>query len=191
MNGEWCYFKSYLDKETCDKIINLGLKLKSSEAVVGVNNSSRTDYENRRSKIRFVQSNDLAFYFIFDTLWKTLIQANKDFFNIQVSKLDYVQLAEYSSEYRGEYKDHHDVFWMNNDPFYHRKISCIVQLTDPKEYEGGDFQLIDTCSFPDAEEIKQQGSIIFFPSFFMHRAQPVTKGVRYSLAAWFDGPKWR
>jgi len=24
-----------------------------------------------------------------------------------------------------------------------------------------------------------------------HKATPVTKGKRYSLAAWFDGPKWR
>jgi PKHD-type hydroxylase len=191
MNGEWCYFKSYFDKATCKKILDLGLNVQSADAVVGVNNTSRTDYENRRSKIRFMQSNDPTFSFVFDSLWKTLLQANRDFFNIHISKLDYIQLAEYNSEYRGEYKDHHDVFWINGDPLHHRKISCIVQLTDPKEYEGGDFQLIDTSSFPNAEEIKQQGSVIFFPSFFMHRALPVTKGVRYSLAAWFDGPKWR
>jgi hypothetical protein len=24
-----------------------------------------------------------------------------------------------------------------------------------------------------------------------HKAEPVTRGTRYSLAAWFDGPKWR
>jgi hypothetical protein len=24
-----------------------------------------------------------------------------------------------------------------------------------------------------------------------HQANPVTKGTRYSLTAWFDGPKWR
>ena len=37
-----------------------------------------------------------------------------------------------------------DVFWINKDPIYHRKLSCIIQLTDPNEYEGGEFELIDT-----------------------------------------------
>lgn len=191
MKGEWCYFKSYFDKQTCEKIINEGLKIKSQDAVVGVNDSSRVDYENRRSKIRFIQSNNWQFKFLFDALWNTSIQANNDFFNFHISKLDFVQLAEYDEKYKGEYKDHHDVFWINQDPFYHRKLSCIIQLSDPSSYEGGDFQLIDTNQKPPVEDIKQQGTIIYFPSFFLHRALPVTKGVRYSIAAWFDGPKWR
>jgi PKHD-type hydroxylase len=138
-----------------------------------------------------LEKEDNRFKFLFDTLWLTAIQANNDFFNVHITKLDYVQLAEYSAEYKGEYKDHHDVFWINNDPIYHRKLSCIIQLTDPNEYEGGEFELIDTNQFPNANDIKQQGTIIYFPSFFLHRAKPVTKGVRYSIAAWFDGPKWR
>jgi predicted 2-oxoglutarate/Fe(II)-dependent dioxygenase YbiX len=45
--------------------------------------------------------------------------------------------------------------------------------------------------YPNAEEMRQQGTVIFFPSFVRHAALPVTEGKRHSIAAWFDGPKWR
>jgi PKHD-type hydroxylase len=191
MKGEWCYFKSYFSKEQCEKIINDSLIIPSQDALVGTNDSASTNYESRRSKIRFINSEDWRFSELFTNLWKMAIQANNDFFNIHITKLDFVQLAEYDSSYKGEYKAHHDVFWLNNDPFYHRKISCVIQLSDPNEYEGGDLELIDTSTFPEKEEMRQQGTVIFFPSFFMHRATPVLSGTRYSIAAWFEGPKWR
>ena len=191
MNGEWCYFKSYFSKQQCEEILQMAESVPQQEAYVGVNGGELTDPENRRSGIRFLNNGDWRFQSLFDELWKTAIQANRDFFNIHVTKLDFVQLAEYDSAYQGEYKEHHDVFWLNNDPMYHRKLSAIIQLTDPNEYEGGDFELVDTSNYPPAEDIRQQGTVIFFPSFFRHKANPVIRGVRHSIAAWFEGPKWR
>lgn len=191
MNGEWCYFKSYFSKQQCEDIINAGMALPSQDAHVGVNGAEGVDFANRRSKIRFINRGDWRFQSIFDELWKTAIMANNDFFNIHITRLDFIQLAEYESANQGEYKEHSDVFWINNDPIYHRKISAIVQLSDPNDYEGGDFQLVNTDTFPPADEIRQQGTVIFFPSFYLHKANPVIRGTRYSLAAWFEGPKWR
>ena len=191
MKGEWCYFKSYIDKATCEKIIADSKQIPEEDAFVGIAGSGRVDQETRRSKVRFLHANDWRFSYIFDTLWKTALQANKDFFNIHITKLDFIQVAEYDASYQGEYKAHQDVFWMNGDPEYHRKLSCIIQLSDPNDYEGGDFELLNCCETPDAEGIRQQGSVIFFPSMFMHKANPVLRGTRYSIAAWFDGPKWR
>jgi PKHD-type hydroxylase len=191
MNGEWCYFKSYFSKDYCNELLANALTIPSQDAHVGINGAESTSYESRRSQIRFINSGDWMFKEFFSDLWNMAIQANSDFFNVHITKLDFVQLAEYDSSYKGEYKAHHDVFWINNDPFYHRKLSCIVQLTDPNEYTGGDFELIDTSTFPDASEMRQQGTVIFFPSFFKHQANPVLTGTRYSIASWFEGPKWR
>ena len=58
------------------------------------------------------------------------------------------------------------------------------------DFEGGDFEisgLDDENKFPRLEE----GSIIVFPSFMGHRVAPVTKGIRYSLVAWFVGSPFR
>ena len=100
-------------------------------------------------------------------------------------------MAEYDSSYGGEYKRHQDVFWINNDPIYHRKLTAVIQLTNPNDYDGGDFKLFNVNSFPEPQEIRQQGTVFFLPSFTEHQATPVTRGTRHSLACWFDGPKWR
>jgi PKHD-type hydroxylase len=68
-----------------------------------------------------------------------------------------------------------------------RKISFSIQLSDPKEYTGGDlkFFLLDNkykiCP-------KERGSITFFPSNLFHEVTPITCGKRYSLVSWISGP---
>lgn len=192
MKGEWCYFRQYLSKQDCDEIIENALTIEPQQAVLGVHGTQLdVNTEYRRSLVRFINKGDWRFQKLFDVLWKTAIEANSDFFNVHITKLDYIQFAEYDASYQGEYKDHHDVFWLNDDPFYHRKLSCVIQLSDPETYEGGNLEFVDTAFFPPANEIREQGTITYFPSMFRHRATPVTRGTRYSIAAWFDGPKWR
>jgi PKHD-type hydroxylase len=191
MNGEWCYFKQYFSKETCERILNDAKDIPIQEALVGTNQTTHLNTDSRRSKIRFIYAGDWRFNYVFDELWKMALSANNDFFNLHISRLNFIQLAEYDASYQGEYKEHHDVFWLNGDPFYHRKLSCIIQLSDPNTYEGGDLEITDAETAPNVNDMRQQGTGIFFPSLIRHKANPVTKGTRYSIAAWFDGPKWR
>lgn len=189
MRGEWCYFKEAFSPEECNRILQLGLQLPVQEAKLGVDGSS--EYNNyRKSKVRFIQKTDSTFDFLFDKMWKMAIQANDEWFKFHITKIDYIQLAEYDDSYQGEYKKHHDVFWMNNDPEYHRKLTAVVQLTDPSQYEGGNLEMICITQYPNAEEVRLQGTTFFFPSFLEHQATAVTKGTRYSLACWFEGNKW-
>ena len=189
MKGEWCYFLSYFDKDTCKKILTDAATLPVQNAKMGVGGESE-DNIYRRSKIRFINKQDKKFEWLFDSLFKAAVQANNDYFNFHISKLDYIQLAEYDAAYKGEYKEHHDVFWMNDDPNFHRKLSCVVQLSDPHDYDGGDLEITE-ARIPLDHGARNQGTAVFFPSMLRHKANPVTRGVRYSLAAWFDGPKWR
>jgi len=189
MKNEWCYFLKYFSKDLCEKVIRDGLKIPSQDAVMGVAGNV-SDNSHRRSKIRFIYAQDPQFKWLFDGLWDAALGANRDYFNFDIKRLEYLQLAEYDAAYKGEYKEHHDVFWMNGDPYFHRKLSCIVQLSDPTTYSGGDLEITEALT-PLDFGAKQQGSVVFFPSMLRHKANPVTAGVRYSLAAWFDGPKWR
>jgi len=190
MRGEWCYFKSHFSKAQCEAIRDAVLLRDGQQATMGVEGKA-TDTEMRNSQIRFVQKDDPQLGFLFDKLWKLALAANDQWFGFHISKLDYIQMAEYDSAYRGEYKRHHDIFYMNGDPHYHRKLSCVVQLTDPAEYAGGDLTFFEVAESPNAQELREQGTVIFFPSFVHHAAMPVETGKRYSIAAWFDGPKWR
>lgn len=193
MKGEWCYFKNYLDKETCNKIIEDVQVLPVQNAHVGVGQGNEiVNNSIRRTKIRFLYAGDWRFQYIFDIFWKTGVQANDDFFQFNISRLNFLQFAEYNSNELAEYKPHHDVFWMNDDPVYHRKLSAMIQLSDENDYTGGNFQIVDASvkNIPPAEDVRKQGSILYIPSFITHQVTPVTKGVRYSLVAWFDGKKW-
>ncbi len=191
MRGEWCYFKSHFTPEQCSKILEDGLKLPAQDAKLGVAGMSEHDPgDYRKSKIRFIQqANHPQFQWLFDELWLMGMQANRDWFNFHITNLSFIQLAEYDESYSGEYKKHHDVFWVNNDN-YHRKLTCVIQLTDPSTYEGGDFEMYELNEYPNKDELRTQGTAIFLPSFINHAALPVTKGTRYSLAVWFEGPKW-
>jgi PKHD-type hydroxylase len=193
MKGEWCYIKQYLSRELCEQIIKKCKERELKNATIGSlgSKSMREDNIIRRSRICFIKKNDPEFDFLFKQLLIDVMEVNNEWFKFHLSKLDTIQFAEYDSEYKGTYQKHMDVFWMNNDPEYHRKISLIIQLSDENSYEGGELQFFELSQYPKKEEIRQQGTAIFFPSFIEHQLNPVTKGRRYSLVCWFDGPKWK
>ena len=189
MKGEWCYFENIFTPEECQHIINEGLQLPNKQATLGVE-GSLTDNEFRSSIVRFFEPTNPTYHFIHDKLWKYAITANHDWFKFNINRLPYIQLAEYDESYKGHYRRHIDTFWMNDDPIYHRKLTCVVQLTNPDNYEGGNLELYNVRETPDVTGVRKQGTAIFFPGFIEHQANPVTKGRRYSLAAWFEGPKF-
>ena len=71
------------------------------------------------------------------------------------------------------YTDHLD------DELY-KKLTCVIQLSKPEDYEGGEFWVRDKSYKPE------KGSAIIFPSNFMfpHEAGVVTKGTRWSIVTW-------
>jgi PKHD-type hydroxylase len=187
MNGEWCYFNSYFSHENCEKIIKQADKYPSQEALV--QNGIIADI--RKSIIKFIPTNDGELSYILDLIWRSALDANHNHFNFHLSKLDYLQFTEYDAAYAGHYKTHKDIFWLNGDPLYHRKLSFIIQLTDPTEYDGCDFELYADHGSLNSSSIRDRGTIIFFPSFIPHRVTPILRGKRQSLVGWIDGPKWR
>ena len=65
----------------------------------------------------------------------------------------------------------------------------VLQLSDSKDYEGGDLMLMHSNT-PNIIE-KKKGYLVAFPSYVLHEVTPVTKGERYSLVAWIHGPNLR
>jgi len=149
MKGEWCYFKSYFTPEQCARIVSIAKSREPSEAQIGTDAGIKADDSFRRSSIWFVNKGDTELDYMFDELWRLAIWANRDWFDVHISKIDYYQIAEYDGERQGEYKTHHDIFYMNGDPYYHRKLSCVIQLTDPAEYKGGDLTFEHVTQLPE------------------------------------------
>jgi PKHD-type hydroxylase len=70
-----------------------------------------------------------------------------------------------------------------------RKLTLIVQLSDPVDYAGG--ALEDNMAGDTQSSNREQGTLTASPSFALHRVTPVTAGCRYALAAWAHGPAFR
>ena len=116
-----------------------------------------------------------------------MFNANRESFNIDANFIFEVQFTEYSATKEQHYSWHHDINW-TQDSGYDRKLSVSIQLSDPDEYDGGDLEF---KIFKTPEDYRKQGSVIVFPSYLEHQVTPVTKGTRYSLVSWIEGPRWR
>jgi PKHD-type hydroxylase len=70
-----------------------------------------------------------------------------------------------------------------------RKLSFVLQLSDPKNYKGGELQ-IHLGETPNVMK-KEQGTVVAFPSPTLHEVTPITKGKRYSLVGWITGKPFK
>lgn len=139
----------------------------------------------RRSQIKWMTNNDI----IRNILWGFVQEANRNAFGFDVTYVGDIQYTEYNATDEGHYDWHHDIHW-SADKSYDRKLSVTVQLSDAKDYEGGNFEFNEVTN-PDTIASKKLGTVLIFPSYLQHRVLPVTKGKRISLVGWFEGPRWR
>ena len=185
MKAEWAVWKKVFSPDECRDILERSRDLPVEEAKLGLKGES-FELEKRRTTLKWM--NEHLYKDVFERMWFLTNKVNREFFQFHIDTLEYMQLGEYHEKNRGEYKRHHDVFWLNETD-RHRKLSVVLQLTDPKTYEGGELVLNTQGQAPTTHF--GQGTVIWFPSFLEHWVTPVTKGVRHSVVCWFEGPDWR
>lgn len=110
-------------------------------------------------------------------------QAN---WNYTLTEQESTQLGRYRGEDQGYYDWHKDTFAPVNG--IQRKLTCVILLNDPSEFEGGVLQF---KGMEDTTVLKKRGSIVVFPAFIEHRVTPVTQGVRYTAVTWAYGPAFK
>jgi PKHD-type hydroxylase len=122
---------------------------------------------------------------LFQKLQDIVTEANRKFFNFELHGFfSGLQFTKYESD-GGHYTWHPD----RGGQFSNRKLSMTIQLSDSDDYEGGDLEYLVG---PDPQQATRgRGDVHIFPSFILHRVTPVTKGTRYSLVGWVQGPPFR
>lgn len=169
-----------------ERIKVLGRRLRPKRAVTGGGQSNNL-LDHRRSFVSWISSNDETSW-IYRRLTDLIKQNNEEFFNFDLDKIERLQFTYYDSKEQGCYKTHKDpLVW--NTP-HNRKLSIVLQLSDPIDYEGGQLLLYQNAQEPVSIP-KQKGMTVMFPSYTLHEVTPVTKGERYSLVAWVHGPPFR
>jgi PKHD-type hydroxylase len=190
MNGMWQLWQQRYSKDLCQQIVDQAKKIEPQDAIIGFSGSN-IDTNVRRSKVRWINRDNKELGWLYEEITNLFHIANHNAFGADIRFLNELQFTEYNAEDQGYYNWHNDVNW-DDGRQVHRKLSFVCQLTDPEEYEGGEFEMQPLyLGAPDPKQLKTQGTAIIFPSLVMHKVNPVTKGTRHSLVAWIEGPKWR
>lgn len=182
----WAYFSpsehgtvTAYSSEECDQFVLLAEK-QAAEAGQLVDGSVVEDIR-RVAVHKLLAEGDIIP--LFDKLMAAIISANRSYWNFQIQYLPLIEVLKY--ETNGHYLRHVD--W--GAGFQTRKISAVVMLSEPEEYEGGILQLHDRGLPTDMP--RERGTIIVFPSWVLHGVTPVTDGVRWAATAWVTGEPFR
>ena len=119
-----------------------------------------------------------------------VVKANENVYHYDISKFTPCQFAQYNV---GDFYDYHQDSGHQYVEYEKetRKLSMTVQLSDSKDYEGGELQFYNGNGDPDIPPMQEQGSVLVFDSRMYHRVTPITEGVRYSLVSWVLGLHFR
>jgi len=173
-----------LDPASCARAIALAQRFPATEGRVG--SSDVESSKIRRSQIWTFEPGPET-DFIFAPLRTALKHINDQGYRFEVNGFGPgCQIARYSDKDLGHYDWHID---LGTGRFSQRKISLSVQLSAADTYQGGELEF--HLSGLDKTKMRQQGTLIAFPSFHEHRVTPVTRGERFSLVAWVHGPPYR
>lgn len=163
-------------------IISIGDDYAPDDATIGtgVKNS-----EIRTSKVSWINNNSRTGW-LYDRMAWIGRHLNGQFFDLDL--YGFVEDFQYTEYTVG----HHYTWHMDKGPESKsspRKLSLVLLLSDPSEYEGGDLEIFTGVNPVSLD--KKKGIVHAFPSFVMHRVTPVTRGIRRSLVVWIAGPKFR
>jgi PKHD-type hydroxylase len=126
--------------------------------------------------------------FIFDRLAFVARSLNGKFFNFDLHGFsEPIQYTVYEGTDNHHYTWHMDKGGSGGMP--QRKLSMVVQLSHPHDYEGGELEILESA-VPTAVN-KERGIIHAFPGYILHRVTPVTAGVRKTLVVWVGGTPFR
>jgi PKHD-type hydroxylase len=176
------WFNGGLTSEEVDKIVEDAKEYPFVKALV-------VDEENtdkfRKSNIKWLPF-ESKWDWVIDKIMSQVVEANDTMWKFDLnSVVDNIQYTEYEGN-GGHYDWHLDI---GPGSISHRKISIVIQLSEPDEYVGGDLEIMtgsDHTKIP-----RGKGNVIIFPSFLLHRVVPLISGNRKSLVLWVGGGHYK
>ncbi len=181
MTGVPCF-----DQDQLERIRNLVENAGDMEKIYTLEGDVGEYTDIRRAKGCQLRGDDEAHGWVYDIITGVFVSANQQMhYDIVPSMSDPVQLLRYDAEDEGCFVWHSDTLPSDMT----RKMTVVVPLNEPGEYEGGDLEFLQNGA--SVRVVQQAGVPVVFPSWLIHQVTPVTKGTRYSLVAWIRGPNWR
>ena len=132
---------------------------------------------------------------LYDLLFPLVLQANHELFHFDIDIVtDPIHYVIYPAPTGPQSNDGGHLDWHMDIGAYavnKRKLAMTVQLSDPRDYDGGDFEIWFGGSQEPTLVPREKGDVIIFPAFCMHRVKPTTRGERRCLVFWTGGRPFR
>lgn len=190
--GYICVSKNQLPElrfteEECSEILKMLEDSYPTSAFVGGTKQNSKIARSIRSAEIYMLENDHENRWIYEKISNVVSIINARHFDFEISGITHpMQLISYSAdqEIKGHYDWHTDTG--PGEPST-RKISLVVQLSDPKDYDG--CELVINNHGTEVTATHERGSIHMFPSYMLHKVSPISRGNRYSLVVWIHGSR--
>jgi len=181
----FAFWEDAFDPEECDAIVKYGKSFQLRKAaILNSDNDSKETDGYRKSEIVFLAPAD-DITWCYKRLTDIILELNNSFFGFDIFGFtENLQFTEYNAP-AGHYDSHIDKVYGGQI----RKLSFVLQLSDPSEYEGGELRIINSNEHDIMK--KKKGTLSIFPSYTLHQVTPVTKGTRHSLVGWVSGKPFR
>ena len=194
----YVYWDNMFDDDELKKVIEYCETLEKIDGTtIGKGGVQDTSNEARVSTIAWANPKEEN-QWIFDRFLWVADRLNERFYEFNLNGFESFQYTVYNANKKnpGKYDYHMDTIMGLDKPIEMaetRKLSMSLILSDPDDYEGGEFY-IQTGS-PDQDKLLKmeqvKGRCLAFPSFMIHGVAPVTKGTRRSIVVWVEGPKFK
>ena len=172
--------------QECNDIIRVAYGFKKEDAKITDTTTEKFENTYRNGAVRWLDSDHPDTHWIYRKLTDYVKLVNEKYYKWDLDYIENLQFTTYD-DLADKYDKHFDHIW---DTGGYRKLSFSLQLTDASLYSGADLELYhDNVNKTIAE--RALGSMTFFPSFMLHKVTPLTRGKRYSLVGWVNGPPFR
>jgi PKHD-type hydroxylase len=182
------YWEGFLTEDEINYLLSLTNWSNTIPAYVGADNDHAINKNIRSTKISWLELSNENKH-IWDKFSKVIAEVNSRYFHFDLTGFyESIQLGVYTAEDKGHYDWHVDMFVGNKSA--PRKLSMVLMLSDPSEYEGGDLLLKADRDEPTKLDMVK-GRAWFFPSYMLHKVTPITRGTRKTIVLWVGGPPFK
>jgi PKHD-type hydroxylase len=169
-----------LTADECERIIHETAEIDFGRA--RVLRAGKDTVTKTRTNDRAIFPRNAEHQWLYDRIRAVAESVNEELWRFEITGIDEIDILRYrlGRQFKWHYDTHRS---------FRRKITCVVNLSDPSTYWKGGLEI--RCTHLEKKFRRNQGAATFFPSYIQHCARPPWLGTRWSLVAWLTGPEWR
>ena len=192
-DNRWIFYKK---KVISPNIINdidnyISNKKNLTDALIS---DAKYDPNIRRTKIMWLKNEDEGIppevLSVYDEILNGVKMVNADMWNFNIFGLDILQYGLYEAGDNGFYDWHLDCQANCTLGTFLRKLTIVIGLSDYDEYAGGELKVKIVADEKENCFKLGIGDVCVFPSFLLHKVEPVEFGSRKTLVGWVMGPSF-